>query len=113
MFKTLGLLLGIGVLAALIPATAVARVFVGVGFGGGYYPGYYPGYYAPGYYYPPTPVAYGPPPPVYYAAPPAALANQTSPTFVDGYGRTCRNFQSATNTGTACLQPDGTWRTVY
>ena len=38
------------------------------------------------------------------------------PAFIDAYGRTCRNFQTVVNysrvTGTACLQPDGSWRTV-
>lgn len=79
----------------------------------------YPWYPHRYYYVAPPPVVYAAPtyyapPPVYY--PPAAVtANQISPTFVDGYGRTCRQFESTPNgaTGTACLQPDGTWRVVY
>ena len=79
---------------------------------GGYYPyAPYP-YYAP--YYEPYYVA---PPPVVYAVPPPSpvAANQTSPTFIDAQGRTCRQFQSTSGGqafGTACLQPDGSWRAV-
>ncbi len=53
--------------------------------------------------------------------PPAALpAEQSSPTYTDHMGRTCREYQSSIIVGgvskpaygTACLQPDGTWRVV-
>lgn len=69
---------------------------------------------------PPPVVVYRPaPPPVVYA-PPAVSAVPTSPAYTDSRGRTCREYQ-ATGTvggtgqplwGTACLQPDGSWRIV-
>jgi hypothetical protein len=121
----------LGLIAAATPAMAY-HGYGGVVYSGpccGYYP-YYPSYY-PGYYYvAPPPVVYTvPPPPVVYAAPapvavvpsgpPPVAADQTSPTFTDGLGRTCRHFETTTAapgqppaTGTACLQPDGSWRTV-
>lgn len=79
----------------------------------------YPWYPHRYYYVAPPPVVYAAPTyyapapaPVYY--PPAAVvANQTSPTFIDNYGRTCRQFQTSSTGGTACLQADGTWRVVY
>jgi hypothetical protein len=107
--------------------------------GRGYYP-YYPAYYPPAYYAYPT--YYAPPPTVVYAqptyydypqpapapayqpapqpqvAPPAPSAPVTASTdpSTDSKGRTCRAFQSAIDgapvTGTACLQPDGSWRTI-
>jgi hypothetical protein len=107
------------------------------GYYRGYYPGYYSSYYSSYYYGPPAvymppPVVYAAPPPVAYVAPPppayvapapsyvtssgaAVTANQTSPTFKDSQGRTCRTFQSTPGgdagppTGTACLMSDGTW----
>ncbi len=96
------------------------------GFGG--YAPYYPGYYAPAYY--PYPAYYAPPPTVVYAPQPAPVvysqpappmsANQTSPTYTDSNGQTCREYQSTalidghhqSTYGTACLQPDGTWRVM-
>ncbi len=47
-------------------------------------------------------------------------ANQSSPTYYDASGRLCREYQStgwvggsqSTIYGTACLQPDGSWRVV-
>jgi len=128
-------------LCIVLPATGQARVFVGVGiggggygYGGGYYPGYYGGYY-PGYYgypyYAPPAVVYTPPPVVY--APPAATVyeqaptpvstpvdNQPAPVTTGDQGQTCRTYDStakidgatAHTTGTACLQPDGTWKIV-
>ena len=123
------------VFAALPAAPASARAFVSVGIGGGY-----PGYYRPwgyGYAYPYYGAYYYGPPPYYYdypypppayvapvaepvaplAAPPLS-ADQTSPTFIDKYGRTCRHFDSTGPdgepiAGKACLQPDGAWRAVY
>lgn len=111
--------------------------WLGLGLGSaccGYYPYYAPYYYRPyyyeypDYYYAPPPVIYAEPPPVtyiapppassyyYYPPPPAAAASQASPVFVDEQGRTCRTFKTSVNgtavSGTACLQPDGTWRTV-
>ncbi len=108
-------------LAALTPIQADARMFVGIGVGGCCYGGYgYPYYYPP--YYPP-PVVYAAPPAYYapapvavtYAVPPSVQANQTSPTFVDSLGRTCRQFQATSfgpATGTACQMSDGTWRVM-
>ena len=106
-------------LATLLPARSEARVFVGIGVGGCCYYGpgwgypYYPGYYYPPYYQPP--VAYTPPPVVPYTMPASMMADQTSPTFVDSFGRTCRQFQASGTgsvSGTACMQTDGTWRVV-
>lgn len=53
-------------------------------------------------------------------APSALPADQTSPTYTDESGQTCREYQSTIMVGgrkqhaygTACLQPDGTWRVV-
>ena len=126
----------VAALGVALPHAAEARVAVVAGFGccgygyGGYYPyGPYPAYYYP-YYVAPPPVVYAvpppspvvyaapPPPPAYAAAPVAAppvAANQTSPTYIDAQGRTCRQFQSTSGGqpfGTACLQPDGSWRAV-
>ncbi len=107
-------------------------------YGGGFYNPYYAPYYAPyayGYGYPGY---YAPAPTVIYQQPaeteiitappaqPAPLAEpvpltrqaapQAVPTYIDSKGRTCRQFQSvmdgAAVNGTACLQPDGSWRTV-
>jgi hypothetical protein len=94
--------------AGLAAAPAEARTFVSVGVG-------LPLFYAPPpVVYAPPPVAYAPPPVVYTPAPTAytpapAPANQT-----------CREYQSTIQVngqpqpsyGTACLQPDGTWRIV-
>jgi hypothetical protein len=111
-FLTLaGLTVGIALLAA---PPAQARVFVGVGVGAPYY-------YAP---YPPA-VVYAPPPPVYaappivYATPPAS-APPASATAAAPAGQTCREFQTPAmidgrqqmTRGTACQQPDGSWRFV-
>jgi hypothetical protein len=109
------------------------RVHFGVYLGGPgccYYNPYYPSYYYPGaysYYYAPPPVIYAPAPApsvvyttpaVVYATPVGSSpipADQTSPTFTDNFGRTCRNYQATAgipSSGTACLQSDGSWRTV-
>ena len=126
--------------AVAAPAPAEARggvrVDVGIGCCGGgygYYPpgwGYYgyPGYYQP-YYVAPPPVVYVPPSayypapaPVTYAAPVQSSipADQTSATYTNESGQTCREYQttaivggvSQPTYGTACLQPDGSWRAV-
>jgi hypothetical protein len=95
--------------------SADARVVVGFGFGLPLFfapPVVYappPAYYAPP---PPPPVVYAPPPPAYYAPPTAAPAAAS--------GQQCREYQSTAmingqpqqTVGTACLQPDGTWRIV-
>ena len=109
------LLAGIG-LATVLPSPAQARGFVSFGIGVPLLPG-------PSYYYPPPPlVAYPPPAPVYYApapdyAPPPAMAYAPPATAPQGE---CREYQSTTTiagqpesvVGTACRQPDGTWRIV-
>jgi hypothetical protein len=100
-----------GIIALTLATAADARGFVGIGIG---IPLYYPPpvIYAPppAYYVPPPPVVYAPPPaPAYYAPPAAAPA-----------GQQCREYQSTAvingqpqpTVGTACLQPDGTWRIV-
>ncbi|HEV8028851.1 MAG TPA: hypothetical protein VGP50_15570 [Stellaceae bacterium] len=97
------------------PAAARGGVFLGFDFVGP--PAYY---YPPPYYYaPPPPVVYAPPPvyaapPVYGTAPPAA------PVYQSHAGQTCREYQTTVTVdgqqqpgyGTACLQPDGTWRMI-
>ncbi len=112
-------------------------VFIGLGgpyYGDPYYPRPYYGY--PYSYYAP-PVVYAPPPSVVYAAPQTVVvqqgpsvyqppadfvsmpATQTSPTYQRN-GQYCREYQSNVSVGgqpqssygTACLQPDGSWRTV-
>jgi hypothetical protein len=61
-------------------------------------------------------------PEVHFApSPPPIEVTQTSPTFTDKSGRTCREYQSTVIVngapkpayGTACLQPDGSWRVVH
>ncbi len=113
-------------MVTLVPFPAAARVrgFVGFGFNLGVpvFPPPPPIVYAPPpvYYVPPPPLVYTPPP-VVYAAPPAPAATP-APTAApaaatDPY---CREYQSTTVIdgapqalyGTACLQPDGTWRIV-
>lgn len=104
------------VLAALSlsagPAAARSRVFFGFDFVGP--PAYY---YPPPYYYaPPPPVVYTPPP-AYYGSPPPPAA---SPAYQSSSGQTCREYQTTVTVdgqsqpgyGTACLQPDGTWRMI-
>jgi hypothetical protein len=101
-------------LAALFASqSAEARGFVSFGIGLPLFappPVVYappPAYYPP----PPPPVVYYPPPPVYSAPP--AVAPMAS-------GRQCREYESTAMingqpqqmVGTACLQPDGTWRIV-
>lgn len=79
---------------------------------------------------PPAPIYYAPPPvyiaprPVVYQTtivqPASVAANQTSPTFTTSTGQLCREYQSTgwvagspgAMYGTACLQPDGSWRVV-
>src|SRR5229473_2476287 len=99
------LLVGAGL---AMPSAAEARGFVSFGFGvplGG----------PPAYYAPPTYYA----PPAYY--PPASAPAYAAPAGdAQAQGQTCREYQSTTmidgrpqpTYGTACLQPDGTWRIV-
>lgn len=106
--------LAVGLVALALVATAAdARGYVGLGFNFGL-PIYLPPpvvYAPPPAYYvpPPPPVVYAPPPPPAYYAPQAAAP-----------GQQCREYQSTAmingqpqqTVGTACLQPDGTWRIV-
>lgn len=70
-------------------------------------------------YAPPPPVVYAPPPPVVYAPQPVQ-AVPASPVYSNTSGQYCREFQSTVlvggvpqqSYGTACQQPDGTWRIV-
>lgn len=105
---TLGCVLAAGLAVTAPPAAA--RVFVGLGIG---VPGPY--YYPPPVVYAPPPVVYAPPP-VVYAAPPPVVTSQAAPAA----GQTCREYHGQTTIdgrrqptrGTACLQPDGTWRII-
>jgi hypothetical protein len=106
------LLCGLLVMAAamvMMAAPAAAhgggRVFFGFNT---WVPPYYPYYYPPYYYYPP---------PV-YAPVPSYGTVQPMPAPASPAAQTCREFQSTVQVdgqwqpsyGTACLQPDGTWR---
>lgn len=112
-------------------APAAARTSVGIGIG---IPLYGPGYYAPPpypYYGYPSPYyapAY-PPPPAYYGAPPDYGPGYPPPE-PGSYGppgdqgpppdQNCRETRSVATVngqrqwvyGTACQQPDGSWRNV-
>jgi len=106
-----GLLL---VVALAAPSAAQALGFVSFGSG-------VPLAGPPAYSYPP-PAYYAPP--AYYYPPPAAAPASAAPPYQAGgeqaQGQTCREYQSTTKIdgrpqatyGTACLQPDGTWRIV-
>jgi hypothetical protein len=137
MNKLLFAMLALAFVLSAAPQPAEARGGVGVAIGigccwggpfwGWGYP-YYPAYYYPPYYpqtyYAPSTVTYAAPPPapVTYAAPayvdPTIIADQASPVFTDSLGRTCRQYQTTSVIGgyaqrvqgTACLQPDGSWR---
>jgi hypothetical protein len=114
-----GLLLAAAATTALAPAPAEARGFVSFGIGVPVGPAYYPApaYYPPAYYYAPPPAYYYPPPPVAYTAPPPPVA---APAPVVSNGEHCREYQSSSTIdgrpqqtyGTACQQPDGTWRII-
>ena len=118
--------LGLGLLAAAAPQ-ADAAVFVGGCFNCGFRPHFFHPFFGPR-------VVFVGPPPVYYARPPGAVyappasayvtpgqaisATPVSPPYQASNGLTCREYQStvvvggrAQNSyGTACLQPDGSWR---
>jgi hypothetical protein len=116
---------------ALIASPASADS-VYLGFNSGHYhPGHYHHpYYGPRYYGPrvvfvePPPVVYSaPPPPVVYAQPdpnrPLNAAPASAP-YRTPDGRYCREYQAQVmvngapqaSYGTACQQPDGSWRVV-
>ncbi len=97
----------------------------GFGFGAPFYGGYAPyPYYADPYAYPdysyPPPAVYAPPPAVYAPPPAAVSATPVSPAYQAPNGQTCRQYQRTVSisgapqqvTGTACMDPDGTWRIV-
>ena len=130
-----GLALGLGVLAAA--PSAQADVVVGVRYGGwGWHHPYYRRHFffgprivfwGPPVYYGPPPYVYGPPvgPPVYapgYGVPQQQpmTVNPTSAPYRASNGLTCREFQTTITVGgqaqpaygTACLQPDGSWKVV-
>ncbi len=87
-------------------------------------------YYGPPVVYAPPPVYYAPPPPrVVYVPPSPAYAptysamptvTGTAPAYRTADGRYCREYQSSVSVGggmqpsygTACLEPDGSWRIV-
>jgi len=78
-----------------------------------------PYYYPPAYYYPP-PAVYAPAPPIAVQSPPPLVANPASDPYTADNGQTCREYQTTVTVngqlqqthGTACLQPDGSWRIV-
>ncbi len=88
-----------------------------------WHPGWRPA--APVFYAPP-PVYVAPPPVVYrttYVQPVVASSLEASPAsavYTDASGRLCREYQTTgwvgqaprSLYGTACLQPDGSWRVV-
>ena len=115
------LLGGLSAVALGVASTgAEARGFVGLSFGFPIYSSYAA---PPPYYYAPPPVVYAPPP-VTYAPPaygypaPAPAYGYSAPTR--SYDAQCEPYESSTYidgvpqtiTGTACRQPDGTWRIV-
>ena len=101
---------------ALAPSPAAARVHIGIGIGVPLFAPAYPApvYVYPPYYYAPPPAYYVPPSPPAYYAPPQVASPALTP------AAECREY-STTETiagaqqqvfGTACRQPDGTWRIV-
>jgi hypothetical protein len=102
---------------ALAPAPAEARVHVGIGIG---IPLFGPGYYAAPAYYPYYPPYYYATPPVYYAPPPAAALAPPAMAAPSAANGACREYSSTQIIGgtpqqvlgTACQQPDGSWRIV-
>jgi hypothetical protein len=127
--------------AALAPTAASADSFA-FSYSSGYSRPYYhhpywgPRYHSsvvvvsppPVYYPPPPPVLYAPPPVVYapapaYSAPvvtPMVDATPASTPYRTADGQYCREYTTTTRVGgvprstygTACLQPDGSWRIV-
>ncbi len=103
-----GVLLAGGGLAMALPSSAQAHGFVSIGIGVPLVPG-------PAYYYPPPAPVYYAPAPVYVPPPAAAYA----PPAAAPQGE-CREYESTMTiagqpqsvVGTACRQPDGTWRIV-
>ena len=117
--------LGLGLLAAAPPAEAA--VFVGGCFNCGFRPHFLHPFFGPRVVFVgPPPVYYAPPPAVVYAPPASAYltpgasisATPVSPPYRAANGLMCREYQSTVfvggrsqnSYGTACLQPDGSWR---
>ncbi|QCN97814.1 hypothetical protein D3093_21880 (plasmid) [Azospirillum argentinense] len=129
-----GLVLAVGLTAPSGPAQARSSVFLS--FGGPVYPDYPPpyrhfhGYPPPVYVVPaPPPVVYVQPAPVPAPSPtvvftepaPAPIAaTPTGPAYTARNGQLCREYQTTVMVGglaqpgygTACRQPDGSWRVV-
>ena len=115
----------LAVIAALFvgqPARA-AHVSVGIGVGVPLFGPPPPIVYAPPPVYyvpPPPPVYYVPPPPPPPPPPPTAAVPPPPPPASPTAGQECREYQTTTMingtpqqaVGTACRQPDGTWRIV-
>ena len=105
------LLAGLSVAAGIGAAPAEARGFVALGIGVPLFPPYYA--------YPPPPVVYAPPP-AYYGTYGTVQPVPASPAYQTQSGQTCREYQTTVQVdgqaqpgyGTACLQPDGTWRMI-
>jgi len=119
--KIVGVLLVGAALALMATPASAHRARVGIGIGIGLPLFAYP----PPVYVPPPRVVYYPPPPVVYAPPPAAYApglyaDPAGPMYVGPGGAYCREFQTSgiidgrrqPMHGTACQQPDGSWRVV-
>lgn len=134
-----GLTCGAALVAALLalPGAAQARtsVYVGVGPAFPVYPAYpYPHFHR--HYYP-GPVIVAPPPAVYYEPPPTVVyrrpptvvvvpapsplaVDPAGPAYLSNSGQVCREYQTTVviggvqqpGYGTACQQPDGSWRVV-
>jgi hypothetical protein len=106
---------GLLLASAVTVGKAEARGFVAFSFG---VPLMGPAYYPPPSYYPPAPAYYYPPPVPTYVPPPAYYPPATA--AAPASGQTCREYQATATIdgraqptyGTACLQPDGTWRIV-
>jgi Surface antigen len=125
MIGRVGLACGLALAAVLVAAPEVAHarasVFVGVGPVMPVYPHYH--YYpAPVYVAPPPPAviyAPAPPPAVVFTQPQAPVAvDPAGPAYVARGGQLCREYQRTVMIGnvpqqvhgTACQQPDGSWR---
>lgn len=118
--------LGLAAFGAVAPASAHSHVSVGIGLGFPVFAGPGWGYYDPYYYrpyYAPPPVVYAAPPPVVYEPAPVYYerplqAVPTSPVYRASNGQYCREYQTTIRVGghyedsygTACQQPDGSWR---
>ena len=122
--------LGLAALLLTIPGARADSVYFGYSPGHGghrhhhrhHHPRHYygPAFHYGYYHYPP--VYYPPPPRVVYvpAPPPVMSAVPASPVYRAPNGQYCREYQSTVSVGgvpqpsygTACQQPDGSWRVV-